>query len=134
MAGDSPCASSRSTDRAAVNPAVPMIMAWRAVRSTGRALGQAGRETGVGGETAVARHAQVVAVGQDLGAHGQARIGAGHHLPGQVHSGDEGGDPGHPVAGDGGQGVFVVDRRPPDPDDDLPGGELVGGQRGPAPG
>ena len=37
VAGTSPWASRRSTDRAAVNPAVPMIMAWRADRPAGRA-------------------------------------------------------------------------------------------------
>jgi hypothetical protein len=76
----------------------------------GQGQGQTGREPGIGGEPPVPGHAQVVAVGQDFGPYGQRRIGTGHHHPGQVHPGDEGGDPGHPVAGDRGQGVFVVDR------------------------
>ena len=65
---------------------------------------------------------------------GQTRVLAGHHHPGQVHSGDERGDPGHPVAGHGDQGVFVVDRRPLDPDEDLSGGQVVEGQLRPGPG
>ena len=47
-----------------------------------------------------------------------------HHDPGQVHSRHQGGDPGHPVAGLGDQGVLVVDGRPPDGDQDLAGGQV----------
>ena len=107
-------------------------LARREARRQGE--GETGRKPRPGGEAAVAGHPQVVPVGQDLGARDQGGVVAGHHHAGQVHPGDEGREAGHPVPRHRDQRVLVVDGRPQDPDQDLPGGQVGQGERHHAPG
>ena len=81
-----------------MKPAVPMAMAWRAESPSGRATAAPGRDPRVAGVPAVAGHAEVAAVGEDLGPDRQGGVVAGHHHAGQVDAGHEGRDAGHAVA------------------------------------
>ena len=117
--GRRPCRSSAATDIAAVNPAVPIAIASRAVRPGGQRHDVAGRQPGELAVAAVPGDAEVVAVGEDRLSDADAGSSDGDDLAGEVDPGDQRADPGDLAVGDRGERVLVVDARPVDADLDL---------------
>lgn len=84
------------------------------------------RNSGIVGEAPVVGHTQFIAVDDDRLA--DIEGGGGHHGSHQVDTGDQRGDPSDPVTREGDHPVLVIDRRPADPDEDIPTGKVVDGQ------
>ena len=125
----SPWCSSRWSERAAVNPAVPMVAACRGSRPSGRGTTHSAGTRAQLREPAVVGHPEVVAVDDDRR---RRRRTAGPveaaTVPTRSTPGTRGDDAGHPVARAGHHPVLVVDRRPVDVDEHLAGRQVVEGE------
>ena len=123
--GRSPRCSSWSRDNAAVKPAVPMAMAWRAERPSGRARADPAGTRATRAYPpwrATPRSPPCARTSVPTASDG---VVARHHHAGEVHAGHERRRAGHPVARDGHHAVFVIDRRPRHLDEHLAGGKVV---------
>ena len=97
-----------------------------AQRETGRDGNEpVGRDPGVLGKPTVAGDAELVPVGEDLGADGEpAVVALGHHA-GEIDPGDDRRDAGDPPRGRGCQPILVVDARPVHLDQHAVGRQVV---------
>ena len=117
--GRRPCSSSAWTLIAAVNPAVPIAIASRAVRPAGSGTTQPDGIRASSAVPAVARRADVVPVREDAGAHGERVVVGGDDGPGQVDAGDQRVAPGHAAVLAGREAVLEVHAGPLDADGHL---------------
>ena len=113
----------------AVNPARPMMAALAATERVGQRHDPFGGHPCVGGESAVARHAEVVSLHQHAFARREVVAGAlARRCPSSSTPGTSGKRAGHPVARSCDHGVLVVDGGPLDVDQDVARREVVLGQ------
>ncbi len=123
-----PWRTRRRRDRSAVQPARPMMAAVRQRQGVGQRDDPVGRDPRVGGEPAVAVHAEVVALHQDALPRREVGARALLDASGELHAGDEWEDPRHSVPRPGHHGVLEVDGGPLDPDEDVTRGKVGVGE------